>query len=123
LADAAVSVHDLSAYLGAEIPDSGDYESLGGLLIQQSGKVPGVGSRIEAFDLSFIVRDADEKRVAKVEIIRPRPLSELPPAAAPSEPEAPAAEATSDSDRPPSEAPGPESKRGPDDPRKIAAAT
>jgi CBS domain containing-hemolysin-like protein len=123
LADAAVSVHDLSAYLGAEIPDSGDYESLGGLLIQQSGKVPGVGSRIEAFDLSFIVRDADEKRVAKVEIVRPRPLSELPPAdAAPSEPEAPAA-ATADSDRPPSEAPGPESKRGPDEPRKIAAAT
>jgi CBS domain containing-hemolysin-like protein len=119
LADAAVSVHDLSAYLGAEIPN-GDYESLGGLLIQQSGKVPGVGVRIEAFDLSFIVRDADEKRVAKVEIVRPRPLSELPPAS-PSESETPAAAATSDSDRP--EAPAEAKGRGPDEPRKIAAAT
>jgi CBS domain containing-hemolysin-like protein len=120
LADAAVSVHDLSAYLGAEIPENGDYESLGGLLIQHAGKVPAVGARIEAFDLSFIVRDADEKRVAKVEIIRPRPLSELPPAA-PSEPEAPAAATTSESDRP--EAPAEAKGRGPDEPRKIAAAT
>jgi CBS domain containing-hemolysin-like protein len=123
LADAAVSVHDLSAYLGAEIPDSGDYESLGGLLIQQSGKVPGVGVRIEAFDLSFIVRDADEKRVAKVEIVRPRPLSELPPAS-PSDSETQAAAPTaSESDRPPSETPAETKGRGPDEPRKIAAAT
>jgi CBS domain containing-hemolysin-like protein len=120
LADAAVSVHDLSAYLGAEIPENGDYESLGGLLIQHAGKVPAVGARIEAFDLSFIVRDADEKRVAKVEIVRPRPLSELPPAS-PSEPEAPATAKSSDSDRP--EAPAETKGRGPDEPRKIAAAT
>jgi CBS domain containing-hemolysin-like protein len=119
LADAAVSVHDLSAYLGAEIPENGDYESLGGLLIQQSGKVPGIGARIEAFDLSFIVRDADEKRVAKVEIVRPRPLSELPPAS-PSESEGPAANA-SESDRP--DAPAEPKGRGPEEPRKIAAAT
>jgi CBS domain containing-hemolysin-like protein len=79
LADAAVSVHDLSAYLGAEIPENGDYESLGGLLVHQAGKVPIVGAQIVAFGLSFIVRDADEKRISKVEIIRPGNLSELPP--------------------------------------------
>jgi CBS domain containing-hemolysin-like protein len=80
LADAAVSVTDLSSYLGAEIPENGDYESLGGLLIHQAGRVPAVGTRIEAFNLAFIVRDADEKRISKVEILRPRPLSELPAA-------------------------------------------
>ena len=123
LADAAVSVHDLSAYLGAEIPDSGDYESLGGLLIQQSGKVPGVGVCIEVFDLSFIVRDADEKRVAKVEIVRPRPLSELLLASLTDSETQAAAPAASESDRPPAEAPAVAKGRGPDEPRKIAAAT
>jgi putative hemolysin len=79
LADAAVSIHDLSAYLAVEIPESGDYESLGGLLIHQVGKVPAIGAHITAFGLSFIVRDADEKRISKVEIIRPGNLSEPAP--------------------------------------------
>jgi CBS domain containing-hemolysin-like protein len=70
LADAAVSVHDLSAYLGAEIPGNADYESLGGLLVHQVGHVPAVGAKLDAFGMSFIVRDADEKRIAKVEIVR-----------------------------------------------------
>jgi putative hemolysin len=120
LADAAVSVHDLSAYLGAEIPENGDYDSLGGLLTHQAGGVPPVGARIEAFDLSFIVRDADEKRISKVEIIRPRPQSDVPPKAG-------AAEGPSNptpTDRPSSGPPAdPKSGREPDGPRKIAAAT
>ena len=78
LVDAAVSVDDLSAYLGAKIPD-GDYESLGGLLIHRAGKVPAIGTQLEAFDFCFIVREADEKRIIKVEIVRPRGLSEVPP--------------------------------------------
>jgi len=119
LADAAVSVHDLSSYLGAQIPENGDYESLGGLLLHQAGKMPAIGDRIEAFDLAFIVRDADEKRISKVEIIRPRPLSELPPAK--TDGESPATSATTD--RPASGAPTDPKGRGPDDPRKIAATT
>jgi hypothetical protein len=79
LVDAAVSVDDLSAYLGAKIPEDGDYESLGGLLIHRAGKVPDIGTQIEAFDFFFIVREADEKRIIKVEIVRPRGLSEVPP--------------------------------------------
>lgn len=81
LADAAVSVHDLASYLGALIPNGADYESLGGLLIHQTGGVPLVGTQLEAHGLSFIVREGDEKRVAKVEIIR---TSLLPEAHAPS---------------------------------------
>ena len=79
LVDAAVSVDDLSAYLGAKIPENADYESLGGLLVHRAGKVPAIGTQIEAFDCFFIVREADEKRIIKVEIVRPRGLSEVPP--------------------------------------------
>jgi CBS domain containing-hemolysin-like protein len=79
LVDAAVSVDDLSAYLGAKIPEDDDYESLGGLLVHRAGRVPAIGTQIEAFDFCFIVREADEKRIIKVEIVRPRGLSEVPP--------------------------------------------
>jgi putative hemolysin len=83
LADAAVSVHDLSAYLGAELPGNADYESLGGLLVHQVGHVPAVGAKLDAFGMSFIVRDADEKRIAKVEILRPGTMPPPPAEPAP----------------------------------------
>jgi len=73
LADAAVSVTELSSFLGIDLPESPDYESLGGLLTHQAGRVPAQGSHMDAFGLSFVVRDADEKRIAKVEIVRPGP--------------------------------------------------
>jgi CBS domain containing-hemolysin-like protein len=75
LADAAVSVAELSSFLGIDLPESPDYESLGGLLTHQVGRVPAVGAQIEAFGLTFVVRDADEKRIAKVEIVRPSPTA------------------------------------------------
>jgi CBS domain containing-hemolysin-like protein len=111
LADAAVSIHDLSTYLAAEIPESGEYESLGGLLIHQAGKVPPVGAEIAAFGLSFIIRDADEKRISKVEIVRPGNLSEPAPPLSTRSPPAEAPPATSS-----------EGGKKPDSDRKIASA-
>ncbi|MCC6558248.1 MAG: HlyC/CorC family transporter [Polyangiaceae bacterium] len=72
VADAEVSMSDLSAYLGAEIDRDGEYESLGGMLTQHLGKVPEVGTAVNKFGLRFIVRDSDERHIGKVEIVRPR---------------------------------------------------
>lgn len=74
VADAAVSMTDLSAYLGAEIDKDGDYDSLGGMLTHHLGKVPEVGTEVSKFGLQFIVRDSDERHIGKVEIVRPRSL-------------------------------------------------
>lgn len=71
VADAAVSMSDLSAYLGAELDREGQYESLGGMLTKHLGKVPEVGTAVSKFGLRFIVRDSDERHVGKVEIVRP----------------------------------------------------
>jgi CBS domain containing-hemolysin-like protein len=116
LADAAVSVHDLSAYLGVDLPESPDYESLGGLLIHQAGKVPSVGAQIEAFGLFFVVRDADEKRIAKVEIVRPGASSEERTSDSPT-----SASTKSEVIRPPRGAPD-DSDEPPGSDRKIAPA-
>ena len=74
VADAEVSMSDLSAYLGAEIDKDGEYESLGGMLTHHLGKVPEVGTAVSKFGLRFIVRDSDERHIGKVEIVRPRSL-------------------------------------------------
>jgi CBS domain containing-hemolysin-like protein len=69
VADGAVSMSDLSEYLGAELP-AADHASLGGMLVEHAGKVPKTGTAISKYGLRFIVRDADEQHIGKVEIIR-----------------------------------------------------
>jgi putative hemolysin len=92
LADASVSLADLSAYLGTEIEGDGDYGSLGGLLTHEAGKVPSPGDHIVASGIEFIVRDSDAKKISKVEIVLPPPSSGgssvMPPATSPPAPPA-----------------------------------
>ena len=76
LVDASVSIADLSRYLGAELPTDGDYHTLAGFIVAELGTVPEVGVRITAFDLDFEVKEADERRVLKVEITRRTPPAE-----------------------------------------------
>ena len=76
MADAqAVSIRDLSAYLGAAAPEMPPPESdhtLEGMLTAHLGKIPEAGTAVSKYGLRFIVRDCDEQHIAKVEIVRPR---------------------------------------------------
>jgi putative hemolysin len=82
VADAAIPIADLEIHLGNKIPEEGDFESLGGLIIHRAGRVPEVGATVTLEGYKLIVREADEKRIVKVEIVRSEP--ELaPPAEAP----------------------------------------
>jgi CBS domain containing-hemolysin-like protein len=69
VADAAISIGDLANRLGRDIPVEGDFESLGGLLVHHAGKVPTIGSTLTVDGLTFIVREADETHIVKVEIM------------------------------------------------------
>jgi len=84
LANADVSLDELASFLGTALRSEGDYESLGGLLIHHAGRVPATGDRIVISGLEFFVREADAKRVIKVEICRVAPAakgnSSVPPA-------------------------------------------
>jgi CBS domain containing-hemolysin-like protein len=85
LADGAVPLHDLEAFLNegrageeegtpprSEIrfPEEGDYETLGGFVTATAGRVPQVGAIVTWDGLTFTVRAGDDRRVAKVEIAR-----------------------------------------------------
>jgi CBS domain containing-hemolysin-like protein len=71
LVDASIAISELSRYLGAELPESSDYHSLGGFIVDRLGRVPRVGARLGALGLEFVVREADDRHVSKVEIVRP----------------------------------------------------
>ncbi|CAN5311819.1 hypothetical protein BH09MYX1_BH09MYX1_58240 [soil metagenome] len=68
LVDASVSIGDLANHLKREILIDGDFESVGGLILHLAGAVPRVGSVLRKNGLRFVVREADETRVVKVEI-------------------------------------------------------
>jgi CBS domain containing-hemolysin-like protein len=80
LADAAVSLRELEEHLGVEFPEGGDYETLGGFLTATAGRVPATGSLVVWGGLTFTVKQADDRRVQKVEIARkPAPADKLQP--------------------------------------------
>jgi len=66
-ADAAIDVADLEAATGADLPD-GDWNTLGGLLIAQAGRILERGDVIEIGDLRFRVVDAEPQRIVTVEV-------------------------------------------------------
>jgi CBS domain containing-hemolysin-like protein len=77
--DASLPLADLARYLGTELPADGDYHSLGGFLAAHHGRVPEVGATLSKFGLEFIVREADDRRVTKVEIHREAPPLSIAP--------------------------------------------
>jgi len=106
LADASVAVSDLSRFLGAALPEDGDYNSLGGFLTDRFGRVPAEDATLDAHGLRFVVREATERRVLKVEIARiapspePAGASHRPAATRRSESTSPAAAAATGEPRP-----------------------
>jgi putative hemolysin len=78
VADASVPLADLSRALGKTLPEDGEFESLGGLIVSRAGRVPNVGTTLQISGMNFIVREADSTHVVKVEIVDDRPASNAP---------------------------------------------
>ena len=83
MADARVSIHDLGEMLSASLvkAEEGGFDSLGGLVVDLAGRVPEIGERVRLDGFDFLVKDADERRVRRVEIQRRdtvRPPAEAP---------------------------------------------
>lgn len=88
LVDASLPVADLNRKLGTDLPESEDYVSLGGFLVETLGSVPAVGSTHEIHGLTVGIVDADRRHIARVELrgLPPRPPSEPPTSSGEREP-------------------------------------
>ncbi|MCB9593170.1 MAG: CBS domain-containing protein [Sandaracinaceae bacterium] len=80
--DASVSVYDVAHVLDADLDtDEGDYDSVGGMIVERAGRVPVVGESLFFRGFEFIVRASDERHVTEVEIVE-RPHADGPEHAA-----------------------------------------
>ncbi len=76
LVDASISIYDLGEILDVDFEDDeGDFDSLGGMLIELADRVPQVGESVHAHGFDFSVREADERHVTRVEILKAKKAS------------------------------------------------
>ncbi|MGL5377317.1 MAG: hemolysin family protein [Cetobacterium sp.] len=68
--DAMLDIETINKNLVIELPISEDYESLGGLLMSELGKIPSIGDIVQFEDVKLIVLEVEKMRVSKVEIQR-----------------------------------------------------
>lgn len=68
--DAMLDIESINKSLSIELPISEDYESLGGLIMSELGKIPAIGDIVEFKEVKLIVVEVEKMRVSKVEIQR-----------------------------------------------------
>ena len=71
--DAAARVDELEDALGLEL-EEGDFDTVGGLVVSNLGRLPGEGETLEVSGLRIEVLKADQRRIRQLRV-RPRPAS------------------------------------------------
>jgi CBS domain containing-hemolysin-like protein len=73
LVRAEMRVTDFNKTLGADVPESEAYETVGGFLSALAGYIPQVGERFAYDAMEFTVTKRDERRVTQIKVQKPRP--------------------------------------------------
>ena len=76
LVDARLSLSDFQAETGIDLPDTGDYESVGGYVVAEHGRIPRKGRVIEAPGVELVVLESDARHVKRLEARRIETLEE-----------------------------------------------
>ncbi|MFQ5645804.1 MAG: hemolysin family protein [bacterium] len=66
LFDARIELDDIREFCDIELPDDGDYETLGGLILDRLERIPDPGDRLEMDRCSFTILKADGRTIKKV---------------------------------------------------------
>lgn len=69
--DASLHVDEVQERLELVLPDDGDYETLGGLVLCRMGKIPTVGESIVCGNVRLTVLEADDRHVQRVRVEYP----------------------------------------------------
>jgi CBS domain containing-hemolysin-like protein len=68
LVDAKIDIEDVETFFDIELPEEVPYESVGGLIIHQLGRVPEPGETAELNSLTFQVISASKRRINIVKV-------------------------------------------------------
>jgi CBS domain containing-hemolysin-like protein len=69
LVDAALPVDELEERLAVKFPERNGFVSLGGFVMEHLGKVPEPGTRVMVGAVELVVREADERRIRRIEVL------------------------------------------------------
>jgi magnesium and cobalt transporter len=69
LVDARLEIEKLEEYLNVKFPE-GTYESVGGFVINQLGRIPKQGEEVNYSDLHMVIKSGNERRIGKILITR-----------------------------------------------------
>lgn len=70
--DADVSVSELNEELDLALPEDSSYETIGGLILEQTGKIPVRNEKIVVNNIVLSILESDQRRILKV-LIEPMP--------------------------------------------------
>jgi CBS domain containing-hemolysin-like protein len=76
LADARVHVDELNEACGFDLPESEEYDTIGGLVTSVLGRIPRPGERVTSGRAEIEVADADARRIKTVRL-RPAPAGQV----------------------------------------------
>jgi CBS domain containing-hemolysin-like protein len=72
---ARVPIHELNERLGISLPEDQDFDTVGGLIFHELGRIPATGEDLTIGDARFRILDASRRRIDRVaiEILKPQP--------------------------------------------------
>ncbi len=73
--DGRMRIDELNERLRLELPEDGEFETVGGLIFYQLGKVPKKGEKLVQGEAEFTVLEADERRIRRVRVEVQRPAA------------------------------------------------
>lgn len=66
-----VHIDDINSQLGTNFSTEGDFETIGGFILTQLGRVPTIGEEIEAAGVRLVILEATPRKIEKVRLIPP----------------------------------------------------
>lgn len=76
IVDARMTIIDIEEELGVRIPQSGEYDTIGGYVFHRAGSIPAQGWRLHHDDFDLEVLSSDERSIGKIRITPHSPLVE-----------------------------------------------
>ena len=73
IVDATISISEFNQQFGEEIPETSDYETLGGFLQKVTGRLPELHEEIHHNDLVFTIAGKRARRIKHVKVVRVQP--------------------------------------------------
>jgi magnesium and cobalt exporter, CNNM family len=72
---ARVPVHELNERLGLSLAEDQDFDTVGGLIFHELGRIPERGEEVTIGDVKFRILDAGRRRIDRVaiEVLKPQP--------------------------------------------------